>query len=244
MLYYREDTVEIHHGEALAILRELPDESVDVVLTDPPYSSGGAFRGDRTMGTVAKYVNSKYTEGKHEFSGDTRDQRGYLAWCSLWMSECLRVTKPGGLFLCFSDWRQLPITTDAIQAGGWVWRGIVPWDKTEATRPQRGRFSAQCEFVVWGTAGERTIEGRCARGIVRHGTTGGKRHIAEKPEAVISHLLQLTPAGGTVLDPFLGSGTTLRVAKDQGLRGIGIELLKHNCELARDRLKQGALLAQ
>ena len=52
-----------------------------------------------------------------DFTGDDRDQRAYGYWCALWLAECLRVTKPGGACLMFTDWRQLPATRDAIQAG-------------------------------------------------------------------------------------------------------------------------------
>jgi len=50
--------------------------------------------------------------------------------------------------VAFSDWRQLPALCDAVQAGGWLWRGIAAWDKTEASRPRNGGFRAQCEFMA------------------------------------------------------------------------------------------------
>jgi hypothetical protein len=53
--------------------------------------------------------------------------------------------------MCFTDWRQLPMLTDVLQAGGFVWRGVMPWDKTESSRaPHTGYFRHQCEYVVWG----------------------------------------------------------------------------------------------
>lgn len=111
----------IIRGEALDVLRSLPSESVAGVITDPPYSSGGQFRGDRAGGQSAteKYIGdpSLYV---HDFGGDNRDQRGFLAWCALWMAEARRVTIPGGVIACFTDWRQLPTLTDSIQAGGWI----------------------------------------------------------------------------------------------------------------------------
>ena len=140
----------VERGEALRLLMSLPDACVDAVITDMPYSSGGQFRGDRMGSTSAKYQQSGQALDRGDFAGDNRDQRSFLAWCTLWLFECLRVTKPGAPICLFTDWRQLPITTDAMQAGGWVWRGIVPWDKTEGARPCRGRFTAQCEYVVWG----------------------------------------------------------------------------------------------
>lgn len=154
--YYQDDSVTLHHGEALAVLAEIPTASVDAVITDPPYSSGGQVRGDRMGSARSKYVSTSAQHTLETFGGDNRDQRSYQYWCALWLAECLRVTKPGGVLAMFTDWRQLPATTDAVQAGGWVWRGIIPWVKPDA-RPQKGRFSASAEYVVWATNGPREI---------------------------------------------------------------------------------------
>lgn len=157
--YYEDASVTLYHGDALAILRELPTGSVDVVMTDPPYSSGGMFRGDRAQDVHTKYVNSDSASGGElpEFGGDTRDQRSYGYWCALWISEYCRICVPGGIVALFTDWRQLPTTTDALQAGGACWRGIVPWHKPNG-RPVQGRWANSCEYVVWGTNGPRALE--------------------------------------------------------------------------------------
>lgn len=148
----------VHEGEAVALLRELPTASCDALVTDHPYSSGGMTRSDRAQGTKSKYVQTgSSSHDLEDFSGDTRDQRSYELWCALWLSEALRVTKPGGVGLLFCDWRQLSSTIDAFQVGGWVFRGVVPWTKPTC-RPQKGRFSAACEFVVWGSNGAMPAE--------------------------------------------------------------------------------------
>lgn len=134
--YYEGGGVELYRGDSLALLRELPDESVDAVITDPPYSSGGLHRSDRNKSTGDKYVQSGTQVQRPDFQGDHRDQRSYLAWCSLWLAECLRIVKPGRPALVFTDWRQLPTTCDALQAGGFVWRGVVAWDKGGGRAPQ------------------------------------------------------------------------------------------------------------
>ena len=136
-------------GEALPALHAMADESIDAVITDPPYSSGGFSRDDKGKDPDAKYTQSS-SQGRYPtFSGDSRDQRSYLTWCSLWIAECVRVLKPGGYFMAFTDWRQLPVMTDAVQAGGVFWRGIVAWDKGRGARaPHKGYFRHQCEYVV------------------------------------------------------------------------------------------------
>jgi len=245
--YYADESVTLYHGEALAVLRDLPAASVDAIITDPPYSSGGAMRGDRMQPTEKKYTGwSQNPDGSSRvptqslagFTGDTRDQRGYLVWCSIWMTECQRVLKPGGTFAVFTDWRQLPTTTDAVQAAGLVWRAIAVWDKGVG-RPVKGRFRNHVEYVVWATNGPHDNPQDCyPSAVLRHTPpTAGKRiHLTEKPVGVVSDLLSLTPAGGVVLDPFMGSGTTGVAAMATGRTFIGVEMADHYAEVARKRL--------
>ena len=70
-------------------------KSYDLLLTDPPYSSGGMFRGDRNQGTREKYQTSGVADAKPEFFGDNRDERSFLLWSVLWMSECWRALADG-----------------------------------------------------------------------------------------------------------------------------------------------------
>lgn len=220
---YQTERVALFHAEALGTMRTLAPGAFDTVIADPPYSSGGLFRGDRMQTTDQKYVSSEDQGKQANFSGDNRDQRSYAYWSTLWMTEALRLTRPGGFLLVFTDWRQLPTTTDAVQAAGWLWRGIVPWDKTEAVRPQLGRFRNQCEYVVWATHGHMGNGGDIvAPGLFRHRVDiGEKLHIAAKPVGVYFDLLAL--ARGAVLDPFAGSGSAGVAALQRGLSYVGIE---------------------
>lgn len=228
-------------GEALAALRELPSDSADAIVADPPYSSGGFTRSDRNQKPSEKYQSTGTARQYGEFSGDNRDARSWHYWCTLWISECLRIVKPGGYFLTFTDWRQLPTASDALQAGGWVWRGIVAWDKTTAARaPHTGYFRHQCEYIVWGT-----------KGTSRPATHGGpfpgcftipvlqkdKFHVTGKPTALMVELVKIVPPGATILDPFMGSGTTGVAAVRTGRRFIGVETDDHYLEIARKRIE-------
>ena len=238
---YRDEWAEVYCGEALALVPHLP--AFDALVTDPPYSSGGAMRGDRTTSTTSKYVHSDTAAYRPEFGGDNRDQRSYLAWCSLWLAAALQRAKPGAVCALFTDWRQLPVTTDALQAGGWVWRGVGVWDKTEGARPTLRGLRAQSEFVVWGTAGPSDPGANpvALPGVFRQSTVRDRVHIAQKPDQVMRWLVKLAPPGGLVVDPFAGSGSTLRAAKDEGRRSVGVEMDERYCDAAAARLAQETL---
>ena len=236
--YYEDDYATIYHGDAFEVLHSL--SGIGAVVTDPPYSSGGAFRGDRAQQTSTKYVNTDTAAYRSEFAGDNRDQRSFLAWSSLWLNAARNASVPGAVLASFIDWRQLPVLTDAVQAGGWTWRNLATWWKP-GVRMQKGRFSSSAEYVIYATNGP-VIEGAGSPQNVYSCKIDGERdHIAQKPAAVMKWVMQVVPIGATVLDPFMGSGTTLRAAKDYGSKAIGIEVDERYCEVAAKRLSQEVL---
>jgi site-specific DNA-methyltransferase (adenine-specific) len=172
------------------------------------------------------------------FAGDSRDARGYWFWCALWIGECRRLLAPGGVMAVFTDWRQLPTTTDALQAGGLVWRGIVPWHKPSG-RPTQGRFSNTCEYVVWGTNGARELDGSPLPGFFSVNAPRERLHITQKPVSVCRELVKIAPTGGVVLDPFAGAGTVGVAALAEGRRFVGVEILEQFCAATVERLQGG-----
>jgi len=207
-------------------MQTMETASVDVLMTDPPYSSGGAFRSDRQSDTSSKYQNTETKKEYPNFSGDNRDQLAYYYWSALWIGQCARILKPGAAAFVFTDWRQMATTINAFQIGGLVWRGIIPWNKTEAARPTRGRFRAQCEYVIWGSNGEmaeKTLE--CMPGFFTYTVKPQeKKHVTEKPFSLILDLLKVCgDECVTVFDPFMGGGTTGEACVQLGHSFIGCE---------------------
>lgn len=251
--YYEDDAVTIYHGEACAVLASLPEASCDVLLTDPPYSSGGMFRGDRQIDPTNKYRGwSQNADGSSRaptseygtFGGDSRDQRAFGVWVSAWSWAALRAVKPGGSAFVFTDWRQLPTATDAVQLGGWTWRGVIVWDKGVG-RPMQGRFRNHLEYVVWGTNGPHSgRDGEYPSTLIAVPTVSSRdrEHVTQKPVELLRELLRVVPGDRlTALDPFMGSGSTLVAAKYAGHKAIGIEVDERYCEIAARRMAQEVL---
>jgi site-specific DNA-methyltransferase (adenine-specific) len=240
--YYERGGIVIYHADCFDVLHGL--SGIGAVVTDPPYSSGGAFRGDRMGSTLKKYVSSDSEQQATgiAFSGDNRDQRSFMAWCSLWLWAARAASVQGATVACFIDWRQLPTMTDALQAGGWVWRGVGSWSK-KFGRPRAGGFSGACEFLAWGTNGPLIEHPAYPCGVYECGTPNpvSRDHITQKPEPVMAWAMGNVAPGSLVLDPFMGSGTTLVVAKSRGMSAIGIEIEERYCEIAAKRLEQDIL---
>lgn len=229
----------VHQGDCVLWLRSLDPASADALITDPPYSSGGQFRADRTGGTGTKYGRGD-CEGitqMADFHGDNRDTRGLLAWSHLWMSAAYDALREGAFVAVFTDWRQLPTMADAVQAGGFVWRGVLPWCKP-GHRPTQGRPSNGAEYVVWGSKGPMGMEGATHPGWLTGTAPMGDRreHQTEKPLAVLRPLVRVVPTGGLVLDPFAGCGSLGEACALEDRRYAGCELSAHYAEVARARV--------
>lgn len=236
---YSIGNVTLYQGDALAVLASLSDQSIGAIITDPPYASSGASALTKNASPSEKYVQHGQSKRYPEFQGENRDQRSFAFWATLWVGECYRIAKDGAPICVFSDWRQLPTTTDYLQAGGFSFNGIVPWDKTEATRPARGRFRTQAEYIAWGFKGKCNMEMNpvyLAGAIRERVNPKEKLHMTGKPVAVMEHLIKVVPPGAVVVDPFMGSGSTGVAAIQAGLPFIGIEACPEYFEVAKDRL--------
>ncbi|MBB1258323.1 DNA-methyltransferase [Streptomyces alkaliterrae] len=231
----------LHRGEALSVLTGLPDGCVDAVITDPPYNSGGVGAARTSSTARQKYVSSDAKHTLADFDGENRDQRSYLAWMTMLLGQCYRLTRSGGPLLVFTDWRQLPITSDALQAAGWTWRGVVPWHKPNS-RPAKGGFRRACEYILWATRGpvDAARNPVYLPGLMSVSQPSGSKrvHITQKPLELMRELVQICAPGGTVLDPFAGSGSTGVAALESGREFVGVEMSEHYHRVAHERLSR------
>lgn len=229
-------------GDALTFLREQRAGAFDALVTDPPYSSGGFTRGDRADAPSKKYVTTgSALKAAPDFAGDTRDQRGFVAWSSIWMGDAHRALVEGAPACIFTDWRQAPATSDAFQVAGFNWRGLAVWGKGNRSRPMLGRFRSDAEFVVWGSRGYMPMRRGVGvlPGLFVAAPVGSKarRHITEKPVSVMEHVVAICRPDGMVLDPFAGSGSTGVACLQTGRRFVGVEQSPRYFEIACERLR-------
>lgn len=234
----------LYCGDVLEVLPQLDGGAFDALITDPPYSSGGIHKKDRSMAPSEKYVNATHYS---EFSGDNRDQRSWAFWCTQWLAMTTRLVRPGGYFMVFSDWRQLPTLTDVLQAGGVLWRGLVVWDKTLSSRaPHTGYFRHQAEYVAWGSNGKLA---QCPHGgpfpgvITERVNPAEKLHMTAKPVRLMHELVKPLADDARVLDPFMGSGTTALPVLERGGSFTGIELTNQYFDIACARIEKAQALS-
>ncbi|MDO4566102.1 MAG: DNA methyltransferase [Oscillospiraceae bacterium] len=233
-----EQSWEIIHGDALRIIPTLQAASFDALITDPPYASGGRTQSERNKSTQLKY-SSMGAKAPPAFEGDNKDQRSWTRWAAEWLAEARRVCKPGAPCCVFIDWRQLPALSDAMQWSGWIWRGVAVWDKGNS-RPQKGRFRQQAEYIVWGSNGDMPITRPvpCLPGVFKYGNTQNRIHLTEKPLQLMREVVKIAEPGGRILDPFAGAATTVLAAVLEGYGAVGIETSDEYARLGRARLER------
>lgn len=139
--------------------------------------------------------------------------------------------------------------TDSLQMAGWIYRGIVVWNK-RCARNIPGRFRQDCEFIVWGTNGRKAVDwtpgSRAFPGYyeVSNVSTNQKHHQTEKPVELLEKLISISPENATVADLFMGSGSTGVACVNTGRNFIGMELSKNYFEVAKQRIEESSLRPQ
>ena len=231
----------IIHGDALLELRNMHGADYAAIITDPPYASGGMSMAERSRSTRDKYTSYGEQGNPYpDFSGDALAQRAWTSFMHEIMVAARAACKPGAVCALFVDWRQLPALTDAIQWAGWVWRGVAVWDKMNS-RPQIGRFRQQCEYIVLGSNGPLPTK----RGVsvlpglfqVPNVPTQDRWHQTQKPLALMQQVVRICEPGGTIIDPFAGSGSTIVAALCEGYKAVGIEQEAHYIDIIRRRMQ-------
>jgi DNA modification methylase len=235
--YYRDESVTLWHGDCLDVMAELPERSVDVVLTDPPYSSGGRRENARSI----RKSMTRSVEDVDWIRGDAMGTQSFM-W---FMRECgqqwRRLLDTGGHVFSFIDWRMASNLAVALETADLRQHPILVWDKQHFG--MGAVFRNQHEFIVHMTAGSPgEPQRRDVGNVLRFPPVRDGDHPTEKPGPLLRTLLTVvTPPRGTVLDPFAGSGSALLAAQSLGHRAIGIEADERYCEVAAKRLSQGVL---
>lgn len=231
---------ELFHGDCLELLRSLPDKSVDAIITDPPYCSGGFSEVQKKSATHQGLRSETIRDGKeHWFTSDAMTTNGFLFLMRSVSNEGLRLLKDGGSLLCFCDWRMYPMLSGAMESSGLRLQNMIVWDKGNAGLG-RG-FRPQHELIIHlvrGTGKYYSNNGINVYGAKRINHTA-RDHPTQKPVDLLCELVQVVaPTDGVVLDPFAGSGSTGVAALRVGRRFIGIEREAEYIDVARSRIQQ------
>lgn len=217
--YYRDKAGVIFCGDCLELMPMMPRLSMPLIITDPPYSVG---------------VSSS---GKKADYGDNSLIKPFLRG---WGNEAFRIIKDSGAIYINCDWRTYPIWWDCLFPLRSL-TNLIVWNYKWIKAGSHYRFTH--EFIMfWAMNNHKLVDKETADvwEIPPINFTVEKRHPAEKPVELVKRMLEKS-GGDIILDPFLGSGTTVVAAKELGRKFIGIEINQKYCDIAVERLRQEML---
>ena len=211
--YYQRDGITIYHGDCLEIIGAI--DGVDAVVSDPPYGIGYVKGKGGRRGAYSAPVVKRNIE---PVSGDDKpfDPSPFLAYkhVILWGANHYAQRLPHGRWIA---WNKLG--------------DKEPWDSFSDVEFawQNGRGKDRMFSMLW-------------KGICQgDGSQEPRNHPTQKPLRLMRWCMGLVPDAETILDPFMGSGTTIVAARAEGRKAIGIEIEERYCEIAAKRLSQGVL---
>jgi DNA modification methylase len=197
--------------DAGVVARACEGTKIDMILTDPPYCSGGFQEAGKSSGSVG-------TRGTEMVANDTLSTRGYMA--------LMRATIPkigAGVVYIFTDWRMWINLFDVVESSGYGVRNMIVWDK--GTPGMGAGWRMQHELIMCAIRVKSPFNPKKAQGnVIQAKRTGNKLHAVEKPAELLCSIIDVTDMAKTIADPFLGSGTTIIAAEMTGRACHAIEL--------------------
>jgi adenine-specific DNA-methyltransferase len=202
----------ILYGDCVQLMPTLSAESVDFILTDPPYLVRYRSRDGRTV------------------ANDDRDD-----WLRPAFAEMYRLLKPGSLALSFYGWNRADKFFDSWKAAGFDVVGHIVFRKRYASSSRFFEYRHESAYLL--AKGDARLPSRPLPDVMDWQYTGNRMHPTEKPVSCLTPIVQaFCKPGDLVLDPFCGSGSSLVAARDAGCAYLGIELDAGHHRTATERL--------
>lgn len=218
--------VHAHHGDCVPFLESIPDGTFDMVLTDPPYGIA--------------YKTARRTE-PHRFAQEIANDRD-LSIVEAVVPHLQRVLKDDSACFVFCAWKRQDEVARIIEGADLAVKNRIVWDKGTTTAGDlKGAFGYQYEVLLFAAKGNPAIRGKRHPDIWRHMRVSADKlhHQNEKPVPLLEQaILAMSDPGDTVLDPFMGSGSTGVAAAREKRSFIGIERDERYFQPATDRIRR------
>ncbi len=212
----------VHQGDCLEVMKQIPDKSVDLVLTDPPY--GMNYQSARRTATP------QFEKIENDVS---------LEWVKPFLKEVYRVLKDNTHIYLFCNDYAISDFRKELELVGFTPKRTLVWVKNNHTSGDlEGDYGNKTEFIIYAQKGRRALNGKRETNVLNAKRVPTMVHPTEKPIDLFAFLIRKsTEEADIVLDPFLGSGTTAVAAVELKRKFIGIELSPEYCKIAEERIK-------
>jgi len=234
---------EIICGDAVSTMKQIPDSSLDLIVTSPPYNLKNSTGNGMKDGRGGKWSSAALINGYSHYN-DCMPHEQYVKWQRDVLAEAMRILNDDGALFYNHKWRVqgglLQDRNDIVK--GFPVRQIIIWKRAGGINFNPGYFLPTYEVIYLIAKKKFRLAPKAnAYGDVWEFPQEMKNeHPAPFPVALIERIISSTKAE-LILDPFMGSGTTAVAAKNLGRNFIGIDLSPEYCTLAKNRLKASNL---
>jgi DNA modification methylase len=221
--YYEQDGITIYHGDSREVLPELPANAADLVLTDPPF-----------------FMPATHYQSRREWQRAWSDTTVLATFWSVIVDACLGRLAPTGHMVAFCNGDSYPVFYPEMYRRFDYLKCLV-WDKGHVGLGRVWRNQHELAIAARWNESQFKEDSKLRADVFtfKAAPSSDRDHPVQKPVPMLAWLIEpTTPVGGLVLDPFMGSGTTLEAAKIAGRRAIGIEGEERYCEIAARRLEE------
>lgn len=211
----------IYTGDARELARAIPDESVDLILTDPPF-----------------FCPAAHYQSRVKWQRRWADMSILTTWWAVICDEAKRILKPSGYAITFCNADSFPAFYPAMY-NRWDRLSLLVWDKLNPGLGRNWRHQHELILVACQTAAYLPDDGKMRTDVLRCKATpsADRQHPVQKPVALLRNLVEAaSPHAGLVVDLFCGSGTTLEACILSGRGFLGFEKDCEYADLARERV--------
>lgn len=231
-------TNKIIHGDCLDVMRQLPAGSIDLVVTSPPYNLKNSTGNGMKDGRGGKWSNAALINGYKTYN-DCMPHDEYVQWQRACLAEMMRLIPEDGAIFYNHKWRvQAGLLQDRHDiVSDLPVRQIIIWQRKGGINFNAGYFLPTYEviYMICKPAFKLAPKANAFGDVWEFMQEMNNEHPAPFPLALIDRIVRATHAK-TVLDPFMGSGTTAIAAKNAGRTYVGIEVSEEYVELANRRI--------
>ena len=242
--------MELKQGDCLELMKELQDESIDCIITDPPYNISKE-NDNRDRSKADSPVMRRKSPLRFDFGEwDNKTREDFLQFTTNWLKECCRVLKDGGAIISFFNKEDISYLGWVGKKEGIRTRLIFTWCKSNPVPSFRKvNYLSATEYIWIGNKGTKAwtfnfkMQKEMKNYMITSNSSAYKKtgHPTEKPEELIKHFIEIhTNKGDVILDPFMGSGTTGVACQELQRNFIGFELDDKYFAIAKKRIEEAS----
>ncbi len=224
----------VYCGDSLVLMKKIPDESIDLIVTDPPFGIGFGHEKQNYNRSLSNTI-AGYNEVEKE---------KYYDFCLSWMTQAFRVLKKTGTAFIVSGWTNLKDVLNAIDDVGFTTINHIIWKYQFGVFTKRKFVTSHYHILFVAKDPKRYKFNKIEHYpedvwfVRREYWRGKKRTPTKLPLTLVEKMIMYgSDEGDVVLDPFAGSGTVGVAAKRLGRKFLCFEIVKEYCDLAQERIK-------